>query len=181
MTGASSPVVVESGDVATTVIAALGLAFALAALAWQAWSFRQAGSRVRVEIRSGLMGRGGMVTTPGAATTQQLEQLRAQGYETPVIAVRVMNSGRGATSVASVGVIYEGGAAFENQAAMDPPLPYRLEGEHEETWRFDGGQVTAYARALASTQLGGQTIRGQVKIGGRDKAVASANMIRLSG
>ena len=180
MTGATSPVVVETSDVATTVIAALGLAFALAALAWQAWSFRQAGSRVRVEIRSGLMGAVGMVTTPGAATAQQLEQLREQGYSTPVIAVRVMNSGRGATSVVSVAILYEGGAAFENQAAMDPPLPYRLEGEHEETWRFDGQQVTAYAAALAATQLGGRTIRARVTLGGRDKPIASANVIRLS-
>jgi hypothetical protein len=92
-----------------------------------------------------------------------------------VIAVRVINAGRGATSVLNVGIAYEGGAAFENPVAMDPPLPYRLDGEHEETWRFDGQQVTAYGKALTATQLGGQTIRGQVSVGGRDKPVVPEN------
>ncbi len=173
-------VVVRTGDTATTVIAALGLALALVSIAWQAWSFRQSGSRVKVEILSGLSSGVGIVLVAGAAPVDQLDQLRAQGFTTPIIAVRAVNAGRGATSVTSVGVHYEGGASFENPAVMDPPLPFRLEGEHEQTWRFDGTQVTAYGKALMQTTGTGRVIRGRVQIAGREKAILSQNLIELA-
>jgi hypothetical protein len=173
-------VVIHSADPATTVIAALGLVCALASLAWQAWTFSRSGSRVVVEIRSGLMGPSGFVTAPGTTARNQLEQLRAQGFTTPIVAVRVSNIGRGTTSITSVGILYKGGAVFEN-AAWGPDLPLRLEGEHEETWHFQGQQVTGYAEALARTLISANPMRmrGQVRTAGRAKPISSKNLIHL--
>jgi hypothetical protein len=174
--GAAEHVVVQS-DIATTIIAAFGLAFAVISLAWQAWSFRQQGSRVRAEIRSGMRGPQGYATRAGAVPSEQLDRLREQGFTTPVIAVRVINAGRGATSVVSVDISYAGGFTFSNPG-VGPNLPHRLEGEHEETWHFEGQQVTAVADALAATHLGGRTMRASVAIAGRQKPILSKNEIR---
>jgi hypothetical protein len=68
--------VVHASDTPTTVIAALGLLAAVASLAWQTWSFRRSGSRVRVNIVRGLAGVGHAITIPWDATQSQLAQMR---------------------------------------------------------------------------------------------------------
>lgn len=110
----ASPVVVHTSpvlhtsDTTATVIAALGVLLALAALGWQAWTFQRSGSRVRVSITRGLAGAGHAITTPRNASPSQLAQMHSQGYTSPIYVVTASNSGRGEASVASVDVLLPG-------------------------------------------------------------------------
>lgn len=178
---AGHPILLETSDPATTVIAALGLVFALASLAWQAWTFRLSGSRVRVEIARGLKSTTHALTMPRDATSQQIESMRAQGFTNPVLAVTVKNSGRGETSVASVDVQLPGGGAV-SESLHEPPLPFRLPGESEQTWYFDARLAEGYVRIFDSSLAAdvARTARGRVRLGGREKAILSKSEIAIA-
>jgi hypothetical protein len=75
-------IVVHNSDLAATILAALGIGLALLSLAWQAWSFLLSGSRVTVEVRSGLRSATGALTIPGTANATALEQDACAGFFT---------------------------------------------------------------------------------------------------
>ena len=139
MTLVLTVVVHTGGDPVTTVLAVLGIVLALLSLAWQAVSFRLSGSRVTVELRTGMRNAISAVTTPALATPFHLDHLRAQGFTDRVLAVQVKNSGRSPTSVVSVDVRYVNGAIY-TETAFEPRLPFRLEAESEQTWFFEAGK-----------------------------------------
>ncbi len=127
----------DASATATLVIAVVGLVLSVASLVWQATTFRLSGPRVRVELLIGAVSRNGFATAPlGSGWQRSLEQLQANGLPTAVLAVRVRNVGRQATSVER----YE--AAFNNRASYSltvpppgcPSLPYRLEAEAQAVW-----------------------------------------------
>jgi hypothetical protein len=177
----TSPVILHTGgDTATTVIAAVGLVFALASVLWQAWTFRLSGSRVRVEIARGLIGNGHAITVPWDATPAQLEHMQGQGYTDPAYLVTVANSGRGETSVVSVDLALPGGGAF-TETVLQPQLPFRLEGQSEQTWHFDGRVVEGYVRVFDKVLAADvpRTARGRVRLGGREKPILSKNQVEV--
>jgi hypothetical protein len=182
VTTTSQVVVVQTTDVATTVLASFGVGLALLSLGWQAVSFRLSGSRVSVDVRGGAMGAGQIATLP-SITAEQLRQLASQGMANAVFGVEVKNSGRSPTSVVSAGVVYTpgGGGLTGSYLPPSPPLPYRLEGESEATWYFDAGQVVFAAQAFEKVMQTGKpyAIRGRVQLGGRRKPVVSGNEIRV--
>jgi hypothetical protein len=173
-------IVVHNSDLATTILAALGIGLALLSLAWQAWSFLLSGSRVTVEVRSGLRSATGALTIPGTANATALEQVRAQGFHEPALAVEVNNAGRGPTSIVRLDLHFGKGAAVSN-TVFDPPLPFRLDGESEQTWLFDAQLARAYAQTLAKTVPDGQwdTVRARAWIGGRKKPIESNNEAKI--
>ena len=184
----SGPIVVHTApvlytsDTATTVIAVLGLLFALASLGWQAWTFRLSGSRVRVEIARGLKSETHAVTMPPTATAQQIEDVRSQGFTQRVLAVTVSNSGRGETSIASVDVLLPRGGGV-SESVHEPPLPFRLVGESEQTWYFDARLADGYVRVFDEVLPKDKppTARGRVRLGGREKPILSRNKVELIG
>jgi hypothetical protein len=135
--GSHTIVVHTSGtDPATIVLAAFGVGLALLSLFWQAFSFVATGSRVSVEVKAGLRGVGAVATLAHTATAQEVAFMQSQGFTDPVVAVKVNNTGRGSTSVADVDLLFDDGGAIGN-AVHDPPVPFRLIGESEQTWYFD--------------------------------------------
>jgi hypothetical protein len=178
----TTTVVVEhsSGtDPATLILASLGVGLALLSLAWQAFSFLLTGSRVRVNVRPGLRGFGGVVTVPLDATPANVAYLRDQGFTEPVFAVEAINRGRGETSVASVDLVFDDGGSVSN-AAHDPPLPFKLNGESSQTWYIDAHLAFAYAKASESVKPSGKTpsARGRVTLGS-SKVVESTTSIPI--
>lgn len=174
------PVAVHTSDTTTTVIAAVGLLLALGSLVWQAWTFRLAGSRVSVEIARGLKSQTHVITMPSYGNQQQIEQMTAQGFTQPVLAVTVSNSGRGETSIASVDVVLPRGGSISD-SVHQPSLPFRLTGESEQTWYFDAHLAFAYLRTF-DEHLPNQephTARGRVRLGGRKRVIVSSNEIAL--
>lgn len=122
---------------ATLALAVTGVVLSLGAHAWQWYSFVFiSGSRLRVEVRRGLRGMGAVVTHPETATDWTIESAREQEYTDPVYAIVVNNMGRGGTSGNSVELAFSdgGSVAFARQ---EPALPFRLEGEHQQTWYVD--------------------------------------------
>ncbi len=175
MSIAQTIVVHTSGsDPATVILAALGVCLALASLAWQARTFAISGSRISVEIKTALRGRGGDLTLPHTATAHDVEYMQSQGFEEPLFAVQVNNVGRGSTSIAEVKLVLDDGMAVNT--VLNPPLPFRLVGESEQTWYFDANLVVAVVRTSEKVMPTGKprTVRGQVKLGSK-KPVMSDN------
>jgi hypothetical protein len=162
--------------VATTILASLGVALSLASLVWQALSFRLSGSRVSAEVRTGMKNATAASTIAGTASETHLAILRAQGFDEPTLAVRVINAGRAPTSVVKLDITFGKGAATSN-TVFDPPLPFRLEGESEQTWHFDARLAEAYRETLVKTLPEGtwHLVRGRVWVGGREKPIVSKN------
>ncbi len=60
---------------------------------------------------------------------------------------------------------------------LDPPLPFRLQGESEQTWHFDAEHVREVAQAFAEAMpdRSFRAVRGRAQIGGRKRLVVSEN------
>ncbi len=180
MIAAQNVVVHVSGsDPATLILASLGVGLALASLLWQGLTFLISGSRVSVKVRVGLKGVGSVVTLPHAATPKEVQFMRSQGFTEPVFAVQVNNTGRGSTSVVSVDLVFEDGGAV-GDAALDPPVPFTLVGESEQSWYLDARLASGYVKAIEQVKPTGQprAARGRVKLGSK-KVVISKNSIPI--
>jgi hypothetical protein len=122
------------------------------------------------------------VTSVGPLTVEQLNSLQQQGLRMPVYGVEVVNSGRGSTSVTTVDIAFSNGAAYSGAyVAGSPQLPFRLDGETEQSWHFDAHLVNSLAVAWEQTQPTGSphVIRGRVRVAGRAKPILSKNGIRV--
>jgi hypothetical protein len=175
-------IITQSSNLAPTILGALGVLLALGSLVWQGFTFFRSGSRIRVVLRAGATNGMVVVTNEGAPSEDQQRAYQNQGLGTPVYGVEVLNAGRGSTSVASVAVAFGNGASYSGAyVAGSPELPFRMEGEHEETWYVDAANVVRAARAFEATMPSGKphSIRGQVKLGGRKKPIRSKNSIRV--
>jgi hypothetical protein len=165
----------------TLVLAVTGVVLSLLALGWQWYSFVFiSGSRVRVQLRSGLRGIGAVVTHPSDATPEQLKMTEAQGFTDPVFAVVVNNTGRGATSVTAVELAFSNGGSL-GLTQLEPALPFRLEGEYGQTWYIDAQPAFAFARAtqqIPAAGTKGMTVRGRVTLG-NTKTITSKNSLAI--
>jgi hypothetical protein len=152
--------VAGGGDWATTLIAVVGLVLAVGSLIWQAASFRLSGSRVSVDIGEGARHVSGtaVVSAPGPALRNQMQAMVAQGFTDPVLAVEVRNRGRSPTNVLAVAVAFDNGASYSS-TTFEPPLPFRLEAESEETWYFNRAEVLAAAVAMGQALSSGGLVR----------------------
>jgi hypothetical protein len=175
-------VVPASSDALTTVIAVVGVFLALAALVWQTYSFRRSGSRVSTTLKPGMKHITGTaaITGPASMTSAQMQLMASQGYTTPVIAVEVRNSGRAPTNIVAVGLLFGNGAAY-TETVLNPPVPFRLDAESEQTWYFDRSQLTAYGQGMAQIFKGKnpRSVRARVSVGGKAKPVLSQNGLAL--
>jgi hypothetical protein len=164
----------------TLALALIGVLLSLLALAWQAYSFAVSGSRIRVELRRCLGGDGAVATFPDDAPAWHFEQAAGQGLTEPLYAVKVNNSGRGGTSITGIELAFSDGGAVV-LTGPDPPLPFRLDGEHEQTWYVEAGLAGAYASTSAQVwpeKAKDMTVQGRVTLGS-SKTVSSRNRLRV--
>jgi hypothetical protein len=116
------------GDV-SLVVGICGVVLASLSLGWQAATYVLTGGRVKVGLRVGGLGNGGMITAPSnSLSANWWEQLASQGYRRPTVAVTVANVGRQPVTVARWGLKSGLGVSLYPAAdSIGPPLPYRLE------------------------------------------------------
>ncbi len=163
----------HEGDLATTILAALGVVLALASLGWQAYSFLLSGSRVRVQLKHGMRNAIGAITSPTPLTDDQMKALAQQGYPEQVFGVEVHNAGRSPTSIIDARIVFGNGAAY-SEASQG--FPHRLEPETEASWYFSAALIRAQARLWGQgSPKHANEIRASVRVAGRDKPVISKN------
>jgi hypothetical protein len=56
-----------------------------------------------------------------------------------------------------VAVVFGNGASYSD-TLFEPPLPFRLEAESEQTWYFDRDQIEAYAKAMVQVFTPGHAL-----------------------
>ena len=136
-------------DVASLVLGICGVVLASLSLGWQAAQHVLTGGRVKVVLGMGGLGNGGMVTArPDSLREGWWEQLAAQGYRRPIVAVTVANVGRLPVTVARWGL--KSGLGMSMYPAADSiglPLPHRLEVGESQTWAVDMRAVEAFISA----------------------------------
>lgn len=158
--------------IATLAIAVLGVLLSALSLGWQAATFVLTGGRVRAELRAGgIDPGGGMVTGPAKdMSLRQANELKAQGFTRPVVAVQVRNVGRLPVVITGWSLVTEpGGVGFHPMAdSIGPPLDHRLEAGAPAIWAVDGGaaqrlvRVTAEALNVPPDRI---RLRGRVSLG----------------
>jgi hypothetical protein len=90
----------------------------------------------------------------------------------------VVNAGRGPTSVTSVTLLFEEGGAVDS-SVHQPPLPFRLAGESEQTWHFAAQDAYFYIRAFQQDMTSPYLVRAAVGLGGKQKPVISRNKVAV--
>lgn len=135
-------------DVASLVLGICGVVLASLSLGWQAAQHVLTGGRVKVGLRMGALGHGGIVSAPPSSIREGWwNQLAEQGYRRPVVAVQVANVGRLPVTVARWGLKSGRGVSLYPAAdSIGPALPHRLEAGESETWAVDMGPVDAFIR-----------------------------------
>lgn len=141
-----------------------------------------AGARVRTELHVGAIGADGAVHGPVDARID-FTQLAKQGFNEPVFAVQVRNTGRLSVSVTKWDVAFDnGGGCYFHRPSWrvndDRPLPYRLEPGDEAVWYCPAAPVLVAADAFASIGKPVRLLWARVGLG-TGKSVTSKNSMRL--
>jgi hypothetical protein len=152
-------------EIATLVIAVIGLVLATLSLIWQASTFFLTGPRVKVRLSEGLRSpQGGVVIAPPSIYTEAgRAALDADGYTEHVLAVTARNAGRAPVSLTrwslrfgnEVVVVYPGGGG-------NVPLPHRLEPAADITWYAPVPDVVPYVADFVDQSERARTLRGEV-------------------
>ena len=166
-------------NTATLVIAVVGLALSAVAITWQAATFMLTGPRIRVRLREGLRGLGGvMIAPPTMYTPAGRQVLEQQGYTEAVIAIEVVNRGRLPTTVDRWTIRFGNGAAYLNPGDLqNPPLPHRLEPHTNATWYAPVENLVLLRAAFVDMGQDAATIRGVIDLGTQDSVVSRNTLI----
>ncbi len=140
-------------SVISLVVGICGVVLASLSLGWQAASYVLTGGRVKVRLRVGGLGNGGMVTAPpNSLRANWWENLASQGFPQPIVAVTVANVGRQPVTVARWGLRSGLGMSLYPAAdSIGPRLPHRLEVGESETWAVNLVPVHAFIQATRET------------------------------
>lgn len=185
-------------DVATFVLAVLGVVLSALALGWQAATFVLTGGRVRVELLVGAVRDNHGMVTMSARNPQPdwAASLVEQGYRHPVVAVRVRNVGRLAVSVERWSIVTllrkpqvvgpfaqavvqlskreEGPeVVYPGLSLVGPDLPHRLEAGASVIWAAPFGEVND----LIAVTKNVYSVAGKVALGD-GRSSRSKDMIR---
>lgn len=137
----------DSVEVATLIIAVLGLALSVASLTWQAATFVLSGSRVRADLKHGAANAAGALTGPPGSSP--LMSLVAQGFTEEVLGIEVRNLGRLAATVDRVQAALAGGMKLDLlHDVAGPQLPHRLEPQSAASWFMPAAPIR---RAVAAS------------------------------
>jgi hypothetical protein len=166
-------------DVATFVIAVLGLVVATGIAVWQGATFILSNGRARVTVFVGASN--GDATIQAAAdkeTPEQILSFSARGYRDPFIGVKVENYGRAPIFVDRWGLRHDSGLKVFPLHATGPDLPYRIEAGANESWRMDLQPAIDVEDATDKTYSAG-ALRGSVELGD-GRVVESRKTFRLT-
>lgn len=161
-------------EIATFVIACLGLLLAVVSAAWQVFAWTFDGRRVRLRLVHGAIGPAGAVTGPVGrdGRPRDLSRVRAEGFVgEEVIGVSVTNVGRAAVRIDRYGAeVVRGGVALRPVAdSLGPDLPYRLPPGETETWFVKARDARALLDAINGVRRGAsREIRMSVELGTGD-------------
>jgi hypothetical protein len=154
---------VSSHATIALVVAIVGLALAVASLAWQAATFVLSGSRVRVELLPGATGRGMLIThTAETWTPANISMLAKQGMTEEVLAVEARNVGRMAATIQKMQAKLANGVGLEPTTHPHAPLPFRLEAGSSEKWWVQAADVRT---AIAASGLASSKVHIEVSLG----------------
>jgi hypothetical protein len=138
------PDTVSSVDLATFVIAVVGLVIATSSLGWQVAAWLLSAGRVRVQLRHGIIGRRGtgLYNVPRSGEPVDVDSIWRHGFTGPeVLAVKVVNWGRGPVTVTRYRLGIPGSSEslviHRESDNIGPKLPARLEQHESETWAVD--------------------------------------------
>lgn len=122
----------------TTAISLIALALSIVSLAWQAWSWKNNGPMVKVNVTNAITD----------AITGQPEHY---------VAVEAVNTGRAPTTITGWGFAMPGGANFYSTIPLriSDALPCRLESHSKATFYLDAEQVRQvhHERGIAFTDM----------------------------
>lgn len=143
-------------DIATLVIACFGAVMAVLSLGWQIAAWALEGRRVRVVLKHGAIGRGGIVagSVDGSGKPRDLRSHREQGFTGPeVLGITATNMGRAPVTISRYSATLIGGRLSFTPAGdqiIGPDLPFRLQPGESESWYVEMNTVHAVVDAAAA-------------------------------
>lgn len=136
-------------NVATLVIAVLGLLTALGSVVWQAVSYSRSGPRLRITMKRGYVGMGQMVSGP--VKLDSTKQMADQGLTERFVGVEVTNVGRLPISIDGAEARMENGMAFmETGLSINPPAGTRIEPHSSKSWWVRWEMAVAMVQTTAA-------------------------------
>jgi hypothetical protein len=165
-------------EVATLIIAVLGLVLSVASLTWQAATFVLSGSRVRADLKYGAANAAGALTGPPGSTP--LVSLIAQGFTDEVLGVEVRNLGRLAATVDRVQVAIAGGIKLQTLLDVKgPSLPHRLEPQSSASWFVPAAPARRAVAVSAQVLKRADPCKVWMEVDVVGKAVRTRQSVRL--
>src|SRR5262249_14904712 len=164
-------------QVATLVIAVLGVVMSALSLGWQAATFVLTGGRVKAELYLSFGGVDSVIGT-GIPSADE-DQRRAEGPTGARAVMLVRNVGRLPVTVADRSLVARiHGFRISQGVWLGPPLPHRMEGGEATEWDIDSDAVKRLLTEAARTfnhPVEQITVRGYVSLGsGRTVKARSA-------
>jgi hypothetical protein len=133
-------------------IASLSLIVSGLSLGWQIAIWLMNGARIRVTLKSGIFGRGGVVLADVKKDGRlpNMDSMRDQGWTGPdVLAIEVTNVGRQRAKVTRYGfrqVKGHLGIVYNNPGDLNPSLPEWIEPGESATWYAELEDAVALVR-----------------------------------
>lgn len=167
-------------------IASLSLIVSGLSLGWQIAIWLMNGARVRVTLKSGVFGRGGVVLADVGrdGRLRDMGSMRDQGWAGPdVLAIEVTNVGRQRAKIIRFGLRQgkkQAGIVYNDPGALNPPLSEWIEPGESATWYADLQDAVALVRATAATsRRASGRMRMYVELG-TGKTLVTRNAARLT-
>lgn len=158
---------------ASLIVGICGVTLGGISLGWQVANYLLTGGRVKVELKVGAVGNGGLATRPVKGLHGDWRQrLAEEGFAPPVVIVEVVNVGRQPVTVIKWNIA-AGKLNYQPIGdAQGPPLPHRLEVGEPATWfTAETNAIALIESSKAVPRFAGRTIRGMVQLADGRKVV----------
>jgi hypothetical protein len=167
-------------------IASLSLTVSGLSLGWQIAIWLMNGARVRVTLKNGVFGRGGVVLSEVEKNgrLRDMSTMRDQGWSGPdVLAIEVTNVGRQRAKVIRYGFRQDKkqpGIAYTDPGALNPALPVWIEPGESAVWYAELQDAVALVRATNAVDgiAVSRRVRMYVELG-TGKTLATRTAARL--
>ncbi|MFJ7230115.1 hypothetical protein ACIQVF_11280 [Streptomyces tendae] len=138
------------------IISIIALCVSISNVTWQVARYLLEGPRIRVHMKVGALGRGGLISVPVENVkdlSETFASFESQGFTQLVLVVEVANHGRLGVQLLDFGVDVPRGASVKvvEDVIADTPMPYVLEPHQEGTWSMPFEYVESFARSCKET------------------------------
>ena len=167
-------------------IASLSFVVSGLSLGWQIAIWLMNGARIRVNLKSGVIGRGTVVISDvdRNGRLREMTSMRSQGWDGPdVLAIEVTNVGRQRAKVVRYG-LHQGkklpSVSYTEPGDFNPSLPEWIEPGESTTWYAELQDAVALVRATdASNRVSMGRVHMYVELG-TGKKLITRNAARVS-